>query len=101
MPGACAGAPPRRPAGHAHSVLSRPHNSDPWPACRQELSACFPPCPPAFCPSTHPLHLPQATYYAQVPEQSAEQVAGTTGFVFLICLLANTMAMLLAWFFIL
>lgn len=33
-------------------------------------------------------------------EDAAEKVGGTTGFVYLICLLANTMAMLLAWFFI-
>lgn len=42
----------------------------------------------------------QATYYDQIPEETAEKVGGTTGFVYLICLLANTMAMLLAWFFI-
>lgn len=42
----------------------------------------------------------QTTYYDQVPEDAAEKVGGTTGFVYLICLLANTMAMLLAWFFI-
>ncbi|KAI7839487.1 hypothetical protein COHA_006754 [Chlorella ohadii] len=42
----------------------------------------------------------QPTYYDTIPEETAEKVGGTTGFVYLICLLANTMAMLLAWFFI-
>ncbi|KAL4859343.1 hypothetical protein ACK3TF_000461 [Chlorella vulgaris] len=42
----------------------------------------------------------QATYYDGIPEDTAAQAGGATGFVFLICLLANTMAMLLAWFFI-
>lgn len=42
----------------------------------------------------------QATYYAEVPEDAAARVGGTTGFIYLICLLGNTMVMLLAWFFI-
>ena len=52
--------------------------------------------------SSPPLHPPppQATYYDDIPEETAEQAGAATGFVFLICLLANTMAMLLAWFFI-
>ncbi|PSC76093.1 hypothetical protein C2E20_0258 [Micractinium conductrix] len=42
----------------------------------------------------------QPVYYSAVPEDAAEKVGGTTGFMYLICLLANTMSMLLAWFFI-
>jgi hypothetical protein len=43
---------------------------------------------------------PQAAYYDDIPEDTAAQAGAATGFVFLICLMANTMAMLLAWFFI-
>ena len=52
-------------------------------------------------PRTSPRSLPpQPVYYSAVPEDAAEKVGGTTGFMYLICLLANTMSMLLAWFFI-
>jgi hypothetical protein len=57
----------------------------------------------AAWPPSLPCPLPpflQPAYYNQTPDEAAEKVGATTGFVYLICLLANTMAMLLAWFFI-
>lgn len=37
-----------------------------------------------------PPHPSQATYYDGIPEDTAAQAGGATGFVFLICLLANS-----------
>lgn len=88
---ACCASDARRPAGQSRAcdwTAWLRLTPNPWPAFPPALNSItlLIPTPPA-----------QATYYEQMPEEAAGEISGGTSFVFLICLLANTMAMLLAW----